>query len=168
MDVHSGTHLDAPLHLLPEGASVDETDLGACIGPAFVADLRGVKEIKATDLEPRVPSDVARLLVRTDNSLLWNEPRFVEDFAALTVDGAQWIANRRIRLVAIDYLSIEQFGGDSSAHLVLMEAGVVILEGVDLSEVESGRYGLICLPLRVAGAEAAPARVVLVSHELSG
>lgn len=168
MDVHCGTHVDAPLHLLRNGSPVDGTDLASCIGPAFVADLRGVREIDAHHLEALVPSDVTRLLLKTDNSLLWSEPLFVEEFAALTPAGAQWVADRGICLVGIDYLSIQLFGGEPRTHVVLMEAGVVILEGVDLTNVEPGSYELICLPLRLAGAEAAPARAVLLSQELAG
>jgi arylformamidase len=162
LDVHCGTHLDAPLHYLRNGASVDDTDLGSCVGPAFVADLRGITEIGSGQLEARVPQGETRLLLKTDNSALWRKPHFVKNFAALTVDGAQWVADRGMRLVANDYLSIQLFNGDPRTHRVLMEAGVIILEGVDLSEAAPGTYDLICLPLRIADAEGAPARAVLL------
>ncbi|MDQ3766572.1 MAG: cyclase family protein [Actinomycetota bacterium] len=163
MDLHCGTHLDAPLHFMPDGAAVEETDLDSCIGPAFVADLRGVREIDAGHLDERVPRSVSRLLLKTDNSSMWESKAFFEDFSALTVKGAQWVVDRGIRLVANDYLSIQLFGGDRRTHLSLLEAGVVILEGIDLSGVQPGTYELICLPLRVVDAEAAPARAVLRS-----
>lgn len=165
MDLHCGTHLDAPLHFIRAGAPVDETDLRSCIGPAFVADMRGIREIDASHLEARVPVGVSRLLLKTDNSALWAEPLFVETFAALTAEGARWVVDRGMCLVGNDYLSIQLFNGDPRTHLVLMEARVVILEGIDLSGVDSGMYDLVCLPVHIAGAEAAPARAVLLSRE---
>lgn len=165
MDLHCGTHLDAPLHFLPEGAAVDETDLEACIGPAYVVDMRGVARIGPEHLEARVPSGISRLLLKTDNSDLREAESFVEHFSALTAEGAQWVVDRGIRLVANDYLSVQLFRGDPRTHLALLEAGVVILEGVNLRAVEPGSYELLCLPIRIADAEAAPARAVLLSPD---
>lgn len=167
MDIHCGTHLDAPLHYLSHGAPIDETDLESCIGPAFVGDFRGVRKIDAKHLEERVPPGTARLLLKTDNSERWKDSSFAADFAALTTDGAQWLADERTRLIGNDYMSIQLFGGDPLTHTVLMESGVVILEGVDLSDVDPGHYDLICLPMRISGAEGAPARAVLVTREVN-
>lgn len=162
MDLHCGTHLDAPLHFLADGATVEETDLGSCIGPVFVADMRGVRQIDAVHLEEAVPSGVSRLLLKTDNSALWACDQFCEGFSALTAGGAEWVVDRGIRLVGNDYLSIQLFGGDPRTHVSLLESGVVVLEGVDLSGVEPGMYELVCLPLRILDSEAAPARAILV------
>jgi arylformamidase len=162
MDVHCGTHFDAPLHLIPSGGSVEEVDLESCIGPAYVADMRGIHEIGPAELRQQVPPDVRRLLLKTDNSALWERPQFVHDFAALTPDGAQWVADQGMCLVANDYLSVQLYGGDPRTHTILMGAGVVILEGVDLRNVTPGAYHLVSLPLRLSGAEGAPARAVLL------
>lgn len=163
LDLHCGTHVDAPLHCIPSGSSVEGIDLHSCIGPAFVADMRGIRGIGARHLQDRVPTGTQRLLLKTDNGPLWGSSSFVEGFSALSLEGAQWVADQKMRLIANDYLSIQLFGGDPRTHLVLMNAGTTILEGVDLSAVDSGPYHLVCLPLRIVGAEAAPARVVLIA-----
>jgi arylformamidase len=167
IDLHCGTHIDAPLHFMQSGCSIEQIDIEACIGPAYVADLRGVPRIGASELQERVPSGTRRLLLKTDNSRLWAQSEFVKDFTALTLDGAQWVADQGIWLIANDYLSVQLFRGDDRTHMILMEQGVVILEGVDLTAVEPGGYHLVCLPLRIAGAEAAPSRAVLMLDEVS-
>ncbi len=104
-----------------------------------------------------------RLLLHTQNSRLWaeNVSVFSKDFVALTVDAAEWLAAKRIKLIGIDYLSIQLYGGSNRTHEVLLEAGIIILEGLDLHRVEPGEYELICLPLAILGADGAPARAVL-------
>jgi arylformamidase len=161
MGDHSGTHLDAPGHQLPGGATLDAVPLSLLMGRALVADLRGVTEIGARELESLALHGEERLLLKTDNSLLWNRPGFQRGYVALSAEGADYLVGSGIRLVGIDYLSIERFGGDGRVHRTLLENGVIILEGLDLSAVSAGIYELVCLPLRIPGGNGAPARAVL-------
>jgi arylformamidase len=164
MNVHSGTHTEGPLHFIDDGEPLEQTPLDAFVGPVIVAAIPTVRQISRAELEAAgIPDGTQRLLLRTHNSdeLLLQADDFTEDFAALTLDGARWVADRGLKLVGIDYLSIQMFGGDPETHRVLMRAGVAILEGLDLSNVEPGPYRLTCMPLRLADAEAAPARAIL-------
>jgi len=163
MDVHCGTHVDAPRHFVEEGAALHQVGLGPFVGPAWVADAVGHRVIDAELLESLdIPSDTTRLLLRTDNSFGPREAPFREDFVALTADGAQWVVDRGLALVGIDYLSIQLFHDPPDTHRILLGAGVVILEGVDLGHVHAGYWTLLCLPIHLVGVEAAPARAVLV------
>jgi arylformamidase len=158
---HSGTHLDAPAHMLENGANLDSVSLSLLMGPALVADLRGVAEIGVAELAELPLAGVERLLLKTDNSGLWQRADFCREFVALSAAGAEFLVSRGVRLVGIDYLSIERFGGDGAVHRILLGHEVLILEGLDLSAVTGGVYELVCLPLRIAGAAGAPARAVL-------
>lgn len=164
LDVHTGTHVDAPSHFLAGAGTAHDLRLEDMIGPAVVGDLRHVDFITAADLDRlELPVGTVRLLLRTRNSNHWGAEvtHFREDFVALVPDAAQWIVDRGIRLVGIDYLSVQQYNGDPRTHQILLAAGIVILEGIDLSAAEPGGYELLCLPLRLADAEGAPARAVL-------
>jgi arylformamidase len=164
MDVHVGTHFDAPLHTLADGGDVGSVPLERLNGPVHVADVPGVRRIGAEALDAAaVPAGTTRLLLRTLNSAepeLWQGP-FDEDYAALTVEGASWIVDHGIELVGIDYLSIQRYEDPIDTHLVLLSAAVVILEGLVLRDVAPGAYRLACLPLALPEAEAAPARAIL-------
>lgn len=161
-DVHSGTHIDAPAHFLVDGATIDQLQLAALIGPAVVIHHVACRHVSAADLERAcIPSGTKRLLIKTSNSALWEKPAFRNDYLALTADAADWIVQNGISLVGIDYLSIEPFGERLGTHRILLEAGVIVLEGLDLHAVTPGVYELICLPLNLAGAEGAPVRAVL-------
>ena len=162
--VHTGTHVDAPLHFLADGADVTQLSLDVLIGPAVVATLPEVDAVTADDLEAlNLPVDTRRLLLRTRNSECWRrgDRDFRPDFVALTTDAARWIVAQGIRLIGVDYLSVQIFRGDPQTHIALLQAGVVIVEGLNLAEVAAGAYELICLPLKLANAEGAPARAVL-------
>jgi arylformamidase len=163
MDVHTGTHLDAPSHMLREGATIDEHSLDTGVGVATVADTGSARAIDAEVLANLgLPDDCRRLLLRTQNSRRPElQQQFSPDYAALTLSGAEWVVERGIALVGIDYLSIQLFDDPTETHHVLFRAGVTILEGLRLEAVEPGDYGLACLPLRVSGVEASPARAVL-------
>ncbi len=165
LDAHCGTHVDAPRHFVASGATIDEVGLSALIGPAFVADVSGGDVVDAAALEAcQVPEGTDRLLLRTDNASrpgLEHAP-FLEDYVALTADAARWVVRRGIRLVGIDYLSIQRYSDPPDVHEILLGAGVLILEGLDLRPVAPGRWTLVCLPLHVTGIEAAPARAVLL------
>lgn len=163
-DVHTGTHIDAPSHFLPKAADTDQLPLELLIGPATVCHLEGISAIRATDLESlALPIGIQRLLLRTDNSKLWETKRaaFKPDYVGLTSDAARWIAARDIQLVGIDYLSIAVMDDIVYTHRILLHKGIVLLEGINLSGVAAGEYELICLPLKLTGAEGAPARAVL-------
>lgn len=162
--LHSGTHVDAPVHFLAAGADVTHLALDALIGPAVVAVLPAVDSVTSRDLEGlNLPTDTRRLLLRTRNSEEWRgEAReFRKDFVALTADAARWVVERGLRLIGVDYLSVQRFHDDPQTHITLLQAEVVILEGLNLAAVEPGTYELICLPLKLAGADGAPARAVL-------
>jgi arylformamidase len=163
-DVHTGTHVDAPLHFLDGGRSVDALDLDALIGPATVVDLPDVDDITAAVLAAApIPPGARRLLFRTRNSQRWarDGSEFSREYVALTVDAARWVVERGIRLLGVDYLSVQRFHDPPTTHQVLLAAGVVIVEGLDLSSAPAGDHEVICLPLLLVGAEGAPARVVL-------
>lgn len=159
--VHSGTHIDAPVHFGDEGHGADGVDLDTLVGQADVIDASTVRgHLDRSALEVLgIPADATRILLRTTNSALWASPSFSPDYVRLTSDGARLLAESGVRLVGIDYLSI----GDGEVHRILFEAGIVPLEGIDLREVPAGRYHLICLPLRIIGADGAPARAVLAA-----
>jgi len=164
--VHTGTHVDAPVHFLAHGADVTHLPLEALIGPAVVAALPEVDAITAENLEElNLPSDTQRLLLRTRNSEHWRrgDRTFQPDFVALTADAARWVVQRGLRLIGVDYLSVQRFHDHHETHLVLLEAGVVIVEGLNLAQAAPGNYDFICLPLKLAGADGAPARAVLRS-----
>lgn len=164
MGNHSGTHVDLPGHLGLGGLDGAELPLENMIGPCQVWDLT----------EHRGPIDEAllgrkrlpvgpKVLLRTGNSKLWQEKNFRADYQALTADAADWLIAQGVKLVGIDYLSIEAAGGDGTVHRMLLEAGLIILEGLDLSQVSAGNYELICLPLKLASRDGAPCRAVLRS-----
>jgi arylformamidase len=164
MDVHVGTHVDAPLHFVDDGENLEAVGLDPFLGPAQVIDLRGTKRIGAADLDAAgVDDETARLLIRAQPNALWFTEPFDADFPALTADGASWIADRSMRLVGIDYLSIQRFEDGPETHQILLRGGTCILEGLDLSATDPGHYDLICLPIRLLEAEAAPARALIRS-----
>lgn len=161
---HIGTHIDAPLHRIRGGNTVDRLDLQTLIGRAYVVDLMAVvSEITAQVLDARnIPSNVKRLLFKTRNEELWAREGFQKNFVALSEDGAQWIVQRGIKLVGMDYLSADMFLTDAApAHDTLLNASVVIVEGMMLQRVAAGWHTLICLPIKVQGADGAPARAIL-------
>ena len=163
---HTGTHVDAPSHFLDGAPGVDSLPPEALVGPAFVAEHGGESHITAADLDALgIPADCQRLLFKTRNGRLWDDAEFQRDFIALAQDGARALAERGMRLVGIDYLSIERFRPDRhEVHETLLASGVVILEGLDLRQVPPGEYLLVCAPLNVVGAEGAPARVFLIDQ----
>jgi arylformamidase len=160
LGVHSGTHVDAPLHFVDGGAAVDALPLDLLVGPAHVVDASAVdRTLGAAELGALgLPDGAERLLFKTRNSELWARAAYSDEFVSLSEDGGRALVERGVRLVGIDYLSI----GDEAAHRALLGAGVVALEGLDLRGVAPGEYELVCAPLKLVGAEGAPARVLLV------
>ena len=162
---HTATHVDAVKHFVDDGATVDEIPLDLLIGPALLLSFgEEVAAVGKEDLEQHPIAGHTRLLLRTRNSDLWDRTEFVRDYAFLAPDGAQYLVELGVKLVGIDYLSIEQFrSGHHRTHLTLLGNGVVIIEGLDLREPSPGVYELICLPLLMRGIDGAPARAVLRS-----
>lgn len=165
MSAHTGTHVDAPAHFVPGGAGVDELDLHLLIGPAWVVDVGEKETITAKVLEGlSIAPGARRVLFRTRNSDRWArgarefDPRFV----AIQPDGARWLVERGVRLVGIDALSVAPFDDDAPTHRILLEAGMIVVEGLHLDGIEPGIYHLICLPLPIVGSDGAPARAVLI------
>jgi arylformamidase len=160
---HTGTHVDAPLHFLPGGRAIDALELDALVGPAWIADLAGVRRIRADDLAAAgIPAATARLLLKTDNSdLLESAAEFRADYAGLDESGAQWILSRGIRLLGIDYLSVAARDLTGPVHRLLLQAGTVLVEGLCLGKVPAGSCRFYCLPLKLMGMEGAPARAVV-------
>jgi arylformamidase len=159
---HTGTHVDAPRHFFDDAAAVDQLPLETLIGPAVVVQLPDTtRAIGRRELLPLELAGETRVLLRTRNSQLLGDATFREDFAFLAEDGARYLLELGVRLVGIDYLSIEAFDADQPrTHHALLREGVVILEGADLRGVPTGHYELICLPLRI-GTDGAPTRAVL-------
>ncbi|MHC4277987.1 MAG: cyclase family protein [Planctomycetota bacterium] len=165
-DVHMGTHIDAPLHFIEGGESVDRIPLDILCGPVCVADLTRVERITESELASvPLPEGTERLLFKTRNSVLWKAQGFDPNYVALTEGAARWIVEKGIRLVGIDYLSVEPYNKEPSVHRILLGGGVIVLEGLNLSDALPGRYELICLPLKLMGAEGAPARALLRNFE---
>lgn len=166
MCVHTGTHVDAPYHFLGAGAAtVEQLPLKILSGRAYVLHLPDCNLITASILSrAEVPPRTRRLLFKTRNSEFWSQQGngFQTDFVALSADAAQWLVDKGIKLVGIDYLSIAPYKMGRPTHEVLLKAGIIILEGLDLSAISPGRYTLHCLPLKLAGADGAPARAILV------
>ncbi|MBD3402675.1 cyclase family protein [candidate division GN15 bacterium] len=163
MSAHTGTHLDAPLHFLPDGAAIDAIPPSVMIGTARVLAFPGVPAVTADHLSEHAITAGERLLLRTDNSNhAWYSQPFNPDFVHLATDAAAWLAERKVDMIGIDYLSVAGFQrNELEVHRALLGAGVWILEGLDLSGVEPGRYELACLPLHLVGADGAPARALV-------
>lgn len=163
MGAHTGTHIDAPIHFVPGGSSSEAIALEAVIGPAWVVDAREQQGVITSGDLARlaIPPDETRILFRTPNSRLWERAGFQTGFFGLDASAAAALVSRSATLVGIDYLSIALFGDPTPTHVTLLSAGVVVLEGLDLREVEPGPYDLLCLPLRIVGSDGAPARALL-------
>ena len=165
MSCHTGTHVDAPDHFLNNGKTVEALSLDLLVGRAYVLYLPDVNLITASVLmQADIPPRTRRLLFKTRNSEYWakGNSEFQADFVGLSVDAAELLVDRNVKLVGIDYLSIAPYKMGSPVHTILLNAGVVVIEGLDLSQVSQGRYTLHCLPLKLGGADGAPTRAILV------
>jgi arylformamidase len=165
MGCHTGTHVDAPDHFLNNGITVDDLSLDLLVGRAYVLYLPNIDIITASVLmDAEIPPRTRRLLFKTRNSDLWakGNREFQTDFVGLSVDAAELLVDRNVKVVGIDYLSIAPYKMGTPVHTILLSAGVVVIEGLDLSKVSQGRYTLHCLPLKLGGVEGAPTRAILV------
>jgi len=162
MGTHLGTHVDPPAHYLDGGATVDAIPLETLAGPGVVLDMRGKAQVDRQALEEAPIEDHIRVLLKTDNGPLLLDPSFHEDYAHLTEDGARYLVERKVCLVGIDYLSIERYKNPGApVHHILLESGVLVVEGAHLLEIPPGPYEIFCLPLPIKGADGAPARLIL-------
>jgi arylformamidase len=159
LGVHTGTHVDAPLHFFDGAEAVEGLDLGTLVGPAQVLEVPGNGDVDAAAHEG-LDQGVDRVLFKTRNSEAWARDEFYEGFATIAPDAAERLVAAGIRLVGIDYLSV----GSPETHRTLLGAGVVAIEGLDLRAIAPGTYTLVCLPLKLVGADGAPARVVLIDE----
>lgn len=166
MSAHTGTHVDAPYHFIADGKTIERLDLNTLIGPAQVVELPaecsliGAEDLKQAGIEP----GTERVLLKTSNNRYWAQAGlpFQRDFTAVAPDGAAWLVQQGVKLIGIDYFSIAPFGDSIPTHRTLLGAEMVILEGINLSKVQAGKYQLYCLPLKLGGSDGAPARAVLI------
>lgn len=166
MSAHTGTHVDAPFHFLSDGITAEHLSLTLLTGPAYVLELPRVNVITSSELkQAKIPSGTLRLLIKTDNSGYWTDKGaiFQTGFTGLSSDGAEYLVDLGIKLIGMDYLSIAPYKQSRPTHEALLKAGVVIVEGLNLSEIAQGHYTLYCLPLKLAGCDGAPARAILIS-----
>jgi arylformamidase len=168
MGTHTGTHVDPPNHFVEGAPGIDFVALDILVGDAVVVDGRHLdRPIQQADMESlSIPEGADRVLLRTANSELWRQARveFPDVYACLTPEAARWVVDRGIKLIGVDFLSVEQKGAEGHpTHHTLLENGVVIIEGLNLGDVEPGRYTLMCLPLRIRDGDGGPARAVLVT-----
>ncbi len=163
MGSHTGTHMDAPVHFWPKGSGVDQLPFSAVIGRARVIEIKDPHVIHPHELRLHRVRRGERILLKTRNSSRARRTSsFLRDFVALSREAAEFLAERRVQTLGIDYLSAGRFERDGAeTHRALLAAGIWIIEGLDLSRVKPGPYELICLPLRIEGGDGAPARAVL-------
>jgi arylformamidase len=158
LGAHTGTHVDAPRHFVGPGPGADELALEAFVGPCVVGDVTAADRIDADAIDSlALPAGCDRVLLKSRNSRLWERADFAPEFLRMDVSGARALIDRGVRLVGIDYLSI----GDRDAHLALLGRGIGVIEGLDLRAVEPGAYFIVCLPLKIAGCDGAPARALV-------
>ena len=159
---HTGTHMDAPLHFLPKQTSIDRMPLDVTIGRARVITIKDSQMVKPEELEKHHIRRGERILFKTRNSALWRQNAFAEKFVYLSDEAADFLVQCRVSLVGIDYLSVGGYHSNGSfVHKTLLGHGIWIIEGLDLSQIKPGKYDLVCLPLKLADGDGAPARVVL-------
>jgi arylformamidase len=162
MSAHAGTHVDAPRHFFDDGAGTEALSLDLLIGPTRVIEVASPSGVAAEDLSSHDLAGTVRLLIKTRNSQLWSSSEFEPGFVGVTASGATHLVERGVKVVGVDYLSVEPFKTPGApAHHVLLGAGTIIIEGLNLRDVAPGVYDMYCLPLRIVGSDGAPARVVL-------
>ena len=162
--VHVGTHVDAPDHFLNNGNTVEDIPLDYLVGPVLVLEVPSPEVITAGDLDAlKIPEGTRRIIFKTSNSEYWKgeQHTFQKNFVALGSDAAARLVELGLNVVGVDYLSVAPYNEPIPTHKILLEAGVLIIEGLDLSRVSAGEYKLYCLPLKIAGSDGAPARVLL-------
>jgi arylformamidase len=161
MGAHSGTHVDAPSHCMRDGTSIDRIPMTAILGRAKILEINHGNRIAPGDIDESAISPGDIILLKTSNSELLKQKAFTPEYVYLSTEAAEYLADRNIATIGIDYLSIGGQKNDDEVHRILLQASIWIIEGLDLSGVSAGVYDFVCLPLRIEGAEAAPARAFL-------
>jgi arylformamidase len=162
LSAHAGTHVDAPRHFFDGAPGADALPIELLFGRVRVIEVRSRHGIGPDELAGVDFTEDVRVLIKTRNSQFWGSPEFHTDYVGLTESGARHLVDRGVKVVGVDYLSVEEFKKPGApAHHVLLGGGTIVIEGLDLRQVEPGVYEMFCLPLRVVGADGAPARVVL-------
>jgi arylformamidase len=162
LSAHTGTHVDAPRHFFDDGPGTEGLPLELLMGRARVIEITSRKGIAPEDFAGIDLSEDVRLLIKTHNSRLWGSPEFHKDYIGVTAEGAKFLVERGVKVLGVDYLSVEVFKTPGApAHHTLLGGGVIVIEGLNLRDVEPGTYDMVCLPLCIVGADGAPARVVL-------
>ncbi|HEX2069061.1 MAG TPA: cyclase family protein [Actinomycetota bacterium] len=164
---HTGTHVDPPVHFIEGADGIDRVPLDQLYGDAVVAELAGANgPVTARDLDGLgLPQETTRLLLKTSNSKIWGQdrPSFPDRYACLSVEAAEWVVQRGIRVVGVDFLSVEEKGAEGHpVHKELLSNGVSIIEGLDLREAPAGPCTLLCFPLKVLNGDGGPARAALI------
>ena len=162
-DVHCGTHIDAPWHFISNGKKTIEISLSDLIGECHVVEIKNIDRIFAKHLnDAKIPNNTKRLILHTDNSELWQKELFFhKNFCALNECAAKWIVEHGIKLVGIDYLSIQKYNDGPEVHQILLKNKIIILEGLNLTNIVPKKYELICLPLAVNDVDGIGARAIL-------
>jgi len=163
MGAHTGTHVDAPRHFINDGIDVSMMSIDIFVGPARVIEITDSKIITTREMEQHKIRRSERLLFKTRNSShVWNESNFVQDFVALSLEAAEYLVQQKVKMIGVDYLSVGPYHGNGGdVHRKLLSQQVGIIEGLDLSSVTSGKYYLVCLPLKIKSGDGAPARAIL-------
>lgn len=163
MGSHTGTHMDAPLHFIQQAKSISDMPLDTTIGRARVIEIHDTESIKPEELEQHRIRRGERILFKTLNSTRgWKTDHFIEDFVFISKEAAHFLTERGVKVVGVDYLSVGGFKRDGAyIHQTLLGGGIWIIEGLDLSGVNPGKYNLICLPLKLDQGDGAPARALL-------
>ena len=164
MSIHTGTHIDAPLHVRDHVPSMEGVDLSAFIGPAIVADVTGIPTIEVKDIHLAIAGrdlrEAPRLLLKTGGWI--DHGRFPETIPTLALDVPDWLGSFGLRLIGFDVPSVDQIDSKNlPIHNALINHGISILESLNLSDVAPGAYELIALPLRLVGADGSPVRAIL-------
>jgi arylformamidase len=159
--VHSGTHMDAPRHLIKNGSSIDRLPIEAVVGPARVVAIKNRISITPEELKKHKLKKGERILFKTASSILWKKPGFIKRYVYITESAARYIVASGVRTVGIDYLSVGSFNDGVATHKILLRNGVWIIEGLNLSRIKTGCYDLICLPINIPGSDGAMARAVI-------
>jgi len=165
MSVHTGTHVDAPVHFVTNGSGVDQLQLKILTGRVYVLEMMKTSLITAAALEKaEIPPRTRRLIIKTRNSQIWSSKNkeFHEEFVGINADGAQYLVDHGVKLIGMDYLSVAPYKQGQIPHQIFLNAGVVLLEGLNLAKVSQGRYSLYCLPLKILDSDGAPARAILI------
>ncbi len=162
MSAHTSTHMDAPLHFIDNAKDISTLPLNAVVGRAKVIEIKDKESVKLEELKTHKIEENDRLLFKTRNSLIdWSMKDFIDDYVFLTTESAEYLAEKKVKTIGIDYLSIAGLSNGEEVHKILLSSEIWIIEGLSLSNVSEGLYDLICLPINITGSEGAPARAVV-------